>query len=66
PCESKIYRPIVKRYESRGVAIIDKRRDDFLVPRDSLDGIHHGLFYKLSLAKEFLNVIRSFEEKKAR
>lgn len=66
PCESKIYRPIVKRYESRGVAIIDKRRDDFLVPRDSLDGIHPGLFYKLSLAKEFLNVIRSFEEKKAR
>jgi len=67
PCDSKIYQPILDRYRTaKNITFVDHRSDPYLVPRDSLDGIHPSLLYKLSLAKEFLSVINTIEDKKPR
>ncbi|MGZ3650003.1 MAG: hypothetical protein ACXVCI_02670 [Bdellovibrionota bacterium] len=66
PCDSKIYQPILNRYRGKNITFLDHRRDPYLVPRDSLDGVHPSLLYKLSIAKEFLSVINTIEDKKPR
>jgi hypothetical protein len=67
PCDSNIFRPILARYHDRpGVTFLDHRRDPYLVPRDSPDGIHPSLHSKMEIATELLHAISETEEKKPR
>lgn len=66
PCDSNIYRPIIDRYAKRNILILDHRRDPFLVPRDSQDGLHPTLHTKLNIAREFLRAIAQIEESRPR
>ena len=64
PCNTETYIPVIKHFANKNVPLLDFRSSEFKVPRDSLDGVHPSLSFKLTLAEGFLNELEKFETNK--
>jgi hypothetical protein len=64
PYDSHIHKPVREYFEPRGMKFMDYRNIPFLVPRDSIDGIHPALSTKLVIAGRMLEDLRKYANEK--